>query len=117
MIDIRGLEPKIAVDYLLATYKENAAKEFLGIVEDLDAIFADEIIMYLNDTLVDIGIEIIRCKFCGLYSLWEGYEDHPTFWSCEDCGDCFCDNCCHIDNENEEVVLCKDCNIKEENKC
>jgi len=77
-----------------------------------DAAFISKLVDMMNDRVLAAkvsGDEIIRCHNCGEYSLWGGFEDQPSFWSCEGCGRTFCDKCHHVDNENDEQVLCGDC--------
>jgi len=77
-----------------------------------DAAFISKLVNMMNNRVLAVkvnGNEIVCCHNCGEYSLWGGFEDQPSFWSCEDCGRTFCDNCHHIDNENDEQVLCGDC--------
>ena len=72
-----------------------------------------EIVKLYNDKNNNTDKEIVSCKFCETHSMWGGYEDDPTMWSCEECGSVFCDNCCEVDNENDERILCGDCKIKQ----
>lgn len=53
--------------------------------------------------------EIVTCAFCKLESFWGGKEGDPTMWECEDCGEIFCGDCCLVDNENDERILCEIC--------
>lgn len=69
----------------------------------------NEIVKLYNDKNNNADEEIVTCKHCGIHSMWGGYEDDPTMWSCEECGDIFCDKCSKVDNENDERVLCRVC--------
>jgi hypothetical protein len=63
----------------------------------------------------DSNKEIVECKHCNKYSFWGGYEDDPTMWSCEKCGDIFCGNCVRVPNSEEQGdILCKECLTKKE---
>jgi len=97
--------------YLLE-HGDQANKSFLDSVDTLDLIFFDEVIMCLNGCSTDSDNEIVRCKFCGSYSLWGGYDGDPTYWECEECNDIFCGDCCKVNNETDKFILCKDCKSK-----
>lgn len=71
--------------------------------------FIDEVVEKYNELNKDSDREIVGCKHCGNYSMWGGYEDDPTMWSCEECGETFCDRCAPVDNENDDRILCLDC--------
>jgi hypothetical protein len=95
--------PRKLLDSILELRKDERAT---------DAAFISKLVDMMNDRVLAAkvsGNEIIRCSTCGTYSFWGGHDDNPSFWCCEDCGITFCNTCHHIDNENDECVLCKSC--------
>ena len=90
-------------------FGEKANEYFINSRGFLDTSFKEEIILSLNKKSLNTDKVIVKCKFCGSYSLWGGMESKPTYWECEKCGDMFCGDCCHVDNENDDNILCCDC--------
>jgi hypothetical protein len=104
-----------AADDYLTKYGKDAPKHFLYNIPLTK--HAPDVIRLIIDKLnakVGGNKEIVQCGRCHDYSLWGGFDSDATQWSCEICGVTFCDNCAHVDNENDECVLCDVCRVKHE---
>ncbi len=100
-------------DSYVEQFGSHAATQFLDKISGYAEPLAEEIVFLLNQRKADGDHEIVKCHFCYKHSLWGGYEDTPTFWECEECGNIFCDSCRPIDNEEDKRVLCGSCRDKQ----
>lgn len=98
-----------------ASYLDNTEESDVNVA--LSELFLDfggevfEVLPHEDDKLyADEAVEIVKCKYCGKTSAWEGAFG-ATPWECEECGEIFCDDCCQIDNENDDRILCLDCRL------
>jgi hypothetical protein len=111
MLIASNITPQALGDLYIRKYGYKASLEFFKNIQIYNINFAREVAMHISD-FGNPSSTIEWCKYCGRFSLWDGYEDHPTYWCCEKCGESFCDDYIHISIEDEKV-LCGDCRINE----
>jgi len=105
-----SITAQAAADDYLAKHGKDAPRQFLNDFP-LSAHPPDVVRLVIDRLNEKVGgdFEIVQCSGCQKYSMWGGFDGDATSWSCEECGVTFCDDCAHVDNENDERVLCGSC--------